>query len=500
MRHAYGRAIASSLCYAPPAWYAAQGFITIIQDVRGRGDSQGDFHLFADEAADGAATIAWAASLPGSNGAVGMFGFSYQGSNQLLAAAEAPPALRAIAPAMMGWDIYHDWATENGAIGLDGNLRWGAQMAAEAARRAHDIPAYTALRATAHGPHAAAANPARPAAMAALAQYGHYADWLDRPPTDPYWQHVSPSARRDALRAAATPMLVIGGFYDSHLPGTLATWDALHDTAPGQLIVGPWAHFPWQRRLGDVDFGPDADSDIDARQVAFFAHHLKSGPAPVTAPVRLFDMGPNIWRELRSLPIPNRDIWTTSTGRAAGDLTDGTLTAEPGPAATDYLSHDPWRPVPACAGPTDRAGIDARPDVLTYTAAPASVAFTLAGRVAATVAFATTAASIDLHCVLSRITATGQAIPLCDGYTTIADASAGSARIPMRATCVTIRPGESLRLSIAAACHPAFPINPGTGARPVDSNLIDARPIAIGVRHGAGGTRLHLPILEPGSP
>jgi predicted acyl esterase len=137
--------------------------------------------------------------------------------------------------------------------------------------------------------------------------------------------------------------------------------------------------------------------------------------------------------------------------------------------------------------------------VLTYTAAPASTAFALAGRGAATIAFQTDAASIDLHCVLSRVTTSGQVLPLCEGYTTIMDAAAGTAHIPMRATCITLRPGEALRLSIAAACFPAFPINPGTGRRPVDSALIDARPIAIGIRHGAGGTCLHLPILEPGA-
>ena len=150
-------------------------------------------------------------------------------------------------------------------------------------------------------------------------------------------------------------------------------------------------------------------------------------------------------------------------------------------------------------GPFDRAGTDARPDVLTFTTAPATAPYTLAGRVAATVAFRTAARSIDLHAVLSRVTASGQAIPLAEGYTTVPDAAAGRAQIPMRATCVTLQRGEALRLSIAASCYPAFPVNPGSGARPCDSALIEARPIALGVRHGEGGTQLHLPLLE-GSP
>jgi putative CocE/NonD family hydrolase len=498
MRHAYGRRIASSLCYAPPAWYAAQGYIVVIQDVRGRGESDGDLRLFEDEAADGAATVAWAASLPGSNGSVGMFGFSYQGSNQLLAASEAGPALQAIAPAMIGWDIYRDWATENGAVPLEGNLRWGAQMAAEAARRAKDGAASIALRAGAQGMLADQPNPSRPAVMAMLSRYGHYGDWLDRPADDAYWQRISPASRVDSLRAAGLKMLFIGGFYDSHLPGTLAAFEALQ----GMLVVGPWAHFPWQRRLGDMDFGAAAESDIDARQIAFFDHALKGGPAPDWAPVRLFDMGVCVWRDLPALPGPDRDLWTSGTGRAACDMRDGALGWTPGEAGVDYLSHDPWRPAPSrggCLGsppgPLDRAAIDARPEVLTFTAAPAAAAFTLAGRVAATVAFQTKSASVDLHCVLSRVTVEGRVLPLAEGYATVEDASVGDVHIPMRATCVTISPGEALRLSIAGACFPAFPVNSGTGARPCDSDLIDARPIAIGVVHGAGGTRLHLPIL-----
>jgi putative CocE/NonD family hydrolase len=80
MRQPYGRRIASTLVYAHPAWYAAQGYIVVIQDVRGSGDSDGDFRLLEADAADGREAAEWAAGLPGSSGAVGMYGFSYQGT------------------------------------------------------------------------------------------------------------------------------------------------------------------------------------------------------------------------------------------------------------------------------------------------------------------------------------------------------------------------------------------------------------------------------------
>ena len=90
MRQPYGRAIASTVVYAHPIWYAAQGYIVVIQDVRGRGTSQGEFRLFVNETQDGEDTINWAATLPGSNGKVGMYGFSYQAMTQLYAATTKP--------------------------------------------------------------------------------------------------------------------------------------------------------------------------------------------------------------------------------------------------------------------------------------------------------------------------------------------------------------------------------------------------------------------------
>src|SRR5450432_3028760 len=91
MRQPYGRDIASTVVYAHPVWFASHGYNVVIQDVRGRGDSEGEFYPFRHERRDGAETLAWLLTRPESNGKVGMYGFSYQGVTQLLAAAERPP-------------------------------------------------------------------------------------------------------------------------------------------------------------------------------------------------------------------------------------------------------------------------------------------------------------------------------------------------------------------------------------------------------------------------
>ena len=512
MRQAYGRRIGTSLCYAPPAWYAAHGFIVVLQDVRGRGDSGGEFALFHHEATDGADSVAWAATLPNSNGRVGMFGFSFQGTNQLLALSEPCPALRAVAPAMIGWDLRTDWAYENNAFPLRANLGWAAQLMAETARRAGDQAAQAELFAISralplHGP-----SPGRPEFMRRLGHWGHYPEWADRPDDDAGWRRISPSAHLGSIVANQPAVFLVGGWYDSHLPGTLAAWRALHGQVPLRLVVGPWAHFPWDRRLGERDFGDAAVTDIDQQQVAWFDRWLRHDvprPPPVSV-VRLFDMGASCWREMPALPEPDVRLWPVGCGRAAIDMRDGVLaTAAPATPSAEYLVHDPWRPPAPCGGshglppgPIDRHATDARADVLTFTTGPFTRPHLLCGTVALRLEIEADAASFDLHAVLSVVGTAGAAHPVAEGYGSFTDGTI-PCRLPMRASCLTLGIGERLRLSVAAACFPAFPVNPGTGERPWDATLDTLRVVTLTVRSGAGSV-LHLPLVstlpEPDEP
>lgn len=181
MRQPYGRSIASTVVYAHPAWYAAHGYLVVIQDVRGRGTSEGQFRLCEAEQADGAETVAWAAALPGSSGRVGMYGFSYQGMTQLFAAAAQPPALRAIAPAMAAWDVREDFATEGGAFRLQAGFGWGCQLALETVRRLGDTAAHQAIHAASRAAPLGTAVPCLPPIAEALGRHGHYLDWLTEP-------------------------------------------------------------------------------------------------------------------------------------------------------------------------------------------------------------------------------------------------------------------------------------------------------------------------------
>ncbi|MEH3106930.1 MAG: CocE/NonD family hydrolase [Sphingomonas fennica] len=502
MRQPYGRRIATTVCYAHPAWYAAQGYIVVVQDVRGRGTSEGTFTLFEQEAADGAESVDWCATLPGSTGAVGMYGFSYQGVTQLLAAAAGPAALKAIAPAMIGWDLRQDWAWSGGAFCLAANLSWAVQIAAQEARRQGDAAAFAELAEAARSLPIGRTIAARPDILDAHARYApHHARWRDAAADDPYWARISPAAHAGALTTGGPPALFVSGWYDSHLTGTVAAYRAYQTAgAAAELVIGPWAHFPWGRWIGGRDFGTAAIGDIDRRQIAFFDRHLKGHVRPATPPVRLFDTGADRWIERADWPADLAAWRIAGGGRAALDERDGRLGPQvAGEAAAERLVHDPWRPVQTVggalgtvAGPLDRTEADARPDVLTYTTDPLPAPLTLAGEPVAVLAATADRPSFDLSCTLTLVGADGRSVWLSDGYRHCPAELPEPVRIVLRPLCVTIPAGARLRLAVAGACFPAFPVNPGTGERPVDAAVDSAEVTTI--RLGHDESRLFVPI------
>ena len=531
MRQPYGRAIASTIVYAHPHWYAAHGYIVVIQDVRGRGTSAGEFHLFAHEVEDGEDTLHWAAQLPHSDGQVGMYGFSYQGMTQLYAAqaqaqsnvrsgGDQPQLLKTIVPAMTGYRLYEDWAYENGALCLQLGLTWAIQLAAETARRKGAIALYQKLVSAAHHLPLRDQVPACPAVLEGTASF--FYDWVAHPIVDSYWKDITPD-----LAGVNLPTLHIGGWFDPYLRGDVRLYKELSASNQQRhhLQIGPWGHIPWSRRVGEMDFGPAAMSSIDSLQIRWFDHILK-GKALTgeSKPVRLFEMGRNQWQCLSSWPKnraegrPEASVkayWLDSTGLANVREDSGTLSETAiRTSHYDVIVHDPWNPAPALgghsalpAGVFERTAVDARGDVLTYTSAPLTEELRVAGVIEMVGAIAASTPSCDLGAVLSRVmhTATGTKIyNLTQGYRRIDGLAASddftkTSRITLalHPTCFSLQAGESLRLSLSAACFPAYPVNPGTGAQPDSARLIDAQIITMAIAIGGPtGAELFLPLAH----
>ncbi|MBG1267168.1 CocE/NonD family hydrolase [Nostoc sp. WHI] len=490
MRQPYGRAIASTVVYAHPNWYAAHGYIVVIQDVRGRGTSEGEFQLFINEITDGEDAVNWAANLPSSNGKVGMYGFSYQGMTQLYAAANKPSPLITICPAMIGYDLYTDWAYEGGAFCLQTNLAWAIQLATETTRLQEDKTAYQAL-------FAASRNLplTNPEILQQLAPNSFYHDWVAHSQPDTYWEKLSP---KHHLQTVDLPMFHIGGWFDTYLRGTLHLYKdmAVRSNKPQHLLVGPWAHLPWGRKVGEIDFGAKAASPVDKMQIRWFDQFLKNIDTGLLqeSPVCLFEMGSNLWRTFPNLPTPiHKSYFLSTTGLASIREDSGTLTTENLELSThDYLVHDPWRPVPAVgghaiigAGVFERSHIDCRSDVLTYTSEPLTEDLHLAGDVIVEISCTADQLSYDLCAVLSQVHPDGRVYNFTQGYVHCKDVAINvSIKIQLQPTCVRIAKGNALRLSLSAACFPAYVMNSGNGAVMSSDNLRDAQIITLTVNCG----------------
>ncbi|BAY60871.1 peptidase S15 [Calothrix brevissima NIES-22] len=505
MRQPYGRAIASTVVYAHPTWYAAQGYIVVIQDVRGRGSSEGEFKLFSHEITDGEDTVNWAASLPQSNGKVGMYGFSYQGMTQLYAAVNQPAALKTICPAMIGYDLYADWAYEGGAFCLQTNLAWAIQLATETARLRQDKVAYQALFALSRN---LPVN--NPEILQSLAPESFYHDWLGNSQADAaYWQELSPKRH---LQSVDLPMFHIGGWFDTYLRGTLHLYDDMAArSTPQHLLVGPWAHLPWGRKVGDADFGLNAASPVDIMQIRWFNQFLKDIDTGLLQeePVCLFEMGSNIWRNFPSLKVSNQKFYYLSTTGLASIREDsGSLTPnrQSHSQNSDVLVHDPWRPVPTLgghaaipAGVFERSHLDLRSDVLTYTTEPLAADLHIAGNIILEIFCSADQASYDLCAILSEVHPDGKVYNLTQGYIHCpVGTNPAPLKMQLQATCARIPQGHALRLSLSAACFPAYPMNSGTGAVINSEGLLNAQIITLTVLCGGeANSQLLLPVVAP---
>ncbi|MGF1492787.1 MAG: CocE/NonD family hydrolase [Microcoleaceae cyanobacterium] len=531
MRQPYGRKIASTVVYALPSWYAAQGYVVVIQDVRGRGSSEGEFDLFKTEVEDGIDTIQWAANLPGSTGQVGMYGFSYQGMTQLYAASQVPPELKTLCPAMIGYDLYNDWAYEGGAFCLQANLAWAIQLAAETVRRSGDTGAYQALYQASRNLPLYEGLPADPGVLQTLAPESFYHDWLRHFQPDEYWQALNPQMSQVDL-----PMLHIGGWFDAYLRGTLQFYQDRTKCAqaPQYLVIGPWAHLPWGRRVGAMNYGIAADNRIDELQIRWFDQFLKgidTGLLEEPA-VSLFEMGSNQWREFDTWPDETVQSYLLfSTGLAGIQEAAGTLleiveaenledenledenledeNLETKALITyDTFVHDPWRPVPSLgghagfpSGSVERSALDCRSDILTYTSAPLEKSIHFAGSGIVEVYCEVEAMSYDLCAVVSDVHPDGKVYNFTQGYRRVyppetsekIQLETGTAElsnlqiqktvIQLQATCIQIPPGHSIRLSLSGAYFPSYSVNPGTGQF-YPGNWMDAKVITVRIYSG----------------
>jgi len=523
MRQPYGRDIASTVVYAHPVWFARHGYNVVIQDVRGRGDSGGAFYPFRHEGRDGAETIAWLRTRAESNGRIGMYGFSYQGITQLLAAVQRPEGLECIAPGMTAHDLYNGWFYHHGALRLASALGWGLQILKADARRLQLHEASDRLEQSwAHLATQSSYLPFRdhPALHGkGLPQY--VVDWFDHSEPDEYWTSLDISQAVEHIRI---PALHIAGWYDTYLKGSIDCFRDLCENAGTALarefqylIAGPWIHIPWGDRAGTADFGPHAMLDTDAILLRWLNHWLKdSGEFDSDPHIRHFVLGENRWREVDEWPEgTNRTLYLHSGGRANSRKGDGQLIeslpkSEP---VTDIFVCDPEVPVlapggtAASPGQFDQSALELGSNLLVYTSEPLDRTVYFFGSPRVELFCSTSAPYADFTAKLVRVRPSGTAQFICIG---IARSSWLLAQIGYAAdkihrwefelepTSCSFVEGDRIRLEIAGNAFPLYDRNPGSGVPSCRATSWDWRRSTHIVFHGGEfHSALHLPLAEP---
>jgi putative CocE/NonD family hydrolase len=314
----------------------------------------------------------------------------------------------------------------------------------------------------------------------------HFQDWLDHPSFDAYWEPLDLEAR---ARDMAVPALNIGGWYDVFLRSTIGSYTSMTERAAterarqGQrMIIGPWPHgWNQSQRTGEIDFGEESLVAVDEILLEWFDHWLKDGVAPAGAPIRLFVMGENVWREENEWPL-QRTEYRKLYLHADGSLSE-TVPA-PGRATLGY-SYDPADPVPTLGGnimeptlrgPYDQSPLDERGDILRFVTAPFTEVTEITGPVRAALFAASSAPDTDFMAKLIVVKPDGRAFNLVDGVIRaryregfesprlIEPGTVVEYAIDMWATSYVLLPGDRLRVDITSSNFPRLARNLNTGA------------------------------------
>lgn len=454
----------------------ANGYAFVFQSVRGRYDSGGNWYPYFPEINDGDDTLSWIANQPWSDGKVGMFGTSYLASVQWLAALNRNPALVAIIPAMSPGNYYRDVAYPGGAFSLLSRARWGIGLAGSRTSTMFPVDWINEID------HL----PIETLGESLGFDVRHFQDWLKHPSYDAYWEPVNLEQRASEM---IVPALNIGGWYDVFLRSTLGSYQTMTTEAASatarsgqRLIIGPWPH-GWNQssRTGDQEFGEDSLIDIEPLYLEWFDYWMKDGPEPSGAPIRIFVMGENVWRDEAEWPLARTDYQSYFLHND-GSLSPEDPSSNARPRSYDY---DPADPVPTLGGnimepslrgPYDQSPLDGRDDVLRFTTSPFAEKTEITGPIRAEIYAASSAEDTDFMAKLVVVKPDGEAFNLVDGVIRaryregfekpklIEPGKIYKYDIDLWATSYVLSPGDRLRVDITSSNFPRLARNLNTGA------------------------------------
>lgn len=443
MRTPYGKSGKGRMAQHPEArFYPLRGYVLVIQDVRGRGRSDGEFFPFLREGPDGYDAVEWAAGLPWSNGVVGTTGQSYLASAQYALAPLAPPGLRAMSPVAGGASPFRTTVYRSGVFELAWRLAYFVNLERESYVRAGTysehrarLDSYVVDPAVPMSPltdEAIQHLPIRDWGTRLRGQLPYLADFIAHSADGPYWKESDIRTKTDRI---GVPMLHIGSWYDAFVPDTLGVFEGVRRRAPNdeirraqRLLMGPWAHLqpysqPTTGKSGEIDFGPDAAIELFQSQLRWFDRWLKGERNGLDdePPVRIFVMGVNRWRDEDDWPLVRAHKRRIHLRH--GEHTGALSWEPPGDDPPDRFTYDPNDPVPTCGGQylgdgcgvADQRRIMFRPDVLVYVGPTLTEPMEVTGAVSMDLWAASSAPDTDFVAKLVDVHPDGFAQNVVDG-------------------------------------------------------------------------------------
>jgi putative CocE/NonD family hydrolase len=474
---------------------AARGYAVIAQDVRGRFESEGEWYPFKNESQDGYDTVEWAAALPYSNGKVGMFGGSYVGATQFLAALAKPPHLAGICPNVTASNYHDGWTYQGGAFEQWFNESWTTGLAKNTMRRrvesGGNAIGWTKILPLRGYPVLEAPE------SEGLAPY--FTDWLAHPNFDDYWKQWS---IEDHYAQIHVPVLSFAAWYDIFLGGSLKNFVRLKTEAGteaakrGQRLavtVGGHAGQSSTGKVGAVEFGSKLPADLDEITLRWYDWLLKDEANGVEKekPVKIFVMGKNEWRDEDDWPLARAKktrYFLHSSGAANGLGGNGSLsTVAPADEKPDQYVYDPNDAVPTIGGPLccgalptgigpeDQRPAEARSDVLVYTTPAFAKDTEVTGPVSLDLYVSSSAVDTDFTGMLVDVWPNGFAQNLTSGILRLRYrnsqekpelANPGETyhiAVDLWSTSNVFLAGHKLRLEVSSSNFPRFDRNLNTG-------------------------------------
>jgi putative CocE/NonD family hydrolase len=507
--------------------FARSGYVVVLQDCRGRYNSEGVFTKYLSEANDGFDTLLWMVRQPWCNGKIGTFGLSYGAHTQLALACLSPPGLAAMFLESGGFSsAFHSGIRQGGAFELK-QATWAYNQALEQARKDNDKPRERALLSEdiadwfQRMPWTRGNSPLRAAP--------EYEDYLfeqwETGDFGEYWQSIGIYARGYYAAIADVPMVHMTGWYDPYARTIAENFIGLsrQKHGPVKMIMGPWTH---GRRsdsyAGDVDFGAAAPldgniaPDFNSLRKAWFGQHLKGDVSPpyLPKPVKIFVMGGGSGRRNAQGRLEHggrwRDegSWPPARAQDASFYlqTDGALaTAPAGGDGYREFTFDPRNPVPTVGGAVTsgeplmaagafdqrvppgpdiaqpQAALADRPDVVVFQTLPLERGLEVVGPVTAELFVSSSALDTDITVKLIDVYPPsddwpdGFAMNLSHGILRLRyrqDETAPSllepgkvyqVRIEAFPTANLFAKGHRIRLDVSSSNFPHFDVNPNSG-------------------------------------